>query len=97
LAPLALIAKRDVRLGDLLRTEIDGIPLDLAARLLPWRTRLNFGLLSHVHLHARSQRRHAADAEDGAGRESSPRASAARLPRKRLVALVGNLRSTVAG
>jgi ribosomal protein L11 methylase PrmA len=91
LAPLALMARRDVRLADLLRTEIDGVPLDLAARLLPWRTRLNFGLLSHVHLHARSQRRHAGNEDEGTAARS------ARVPRSRLVALIGNLRSTVKG
>jgi hypothetical protein len=91
LAPLALMARRDVRLADLLRTEIDGVPLDLAARLLPWRTRLNFGLLSHVHLHARSQRRHAGNEDEGQAARS------ARIPRSRLVALTGNLRSTVKG
>ena len=91
LAPLALMARRDVRLGNLLRSEIDGIPLDLAASLLPWRTRLNFGLLSHIHLHARSQRRHAGNEDEGKA------ARAARIPRSRLVALIGNLRSTVKG
>ncbi len=35
---------------------LTAIPLDLASQLLPWRTRLNFGLLSHLHLHARAQR-----------------------------------------
>jgi hypothetical protein len=39
LAPLALMAYRDVRLSQLLRVHIDGIPLDLASRLLPARTR----------------------------------------------------------
>lgn len=55
LAPLALMSLRDVRLGQLLRIHIDGVPLDLASALLPARTRLNFSLLSHLHLHARSQ------------------------------------------
>ena len=91
LAPLALMARLDIRFGGLLRTEIDGIPLDLAARLLPWRTRLNFGLLSHVHLHARSQRRHAGNEDEGVA------ARTARIPRSRLMALMGNLRSTVKG
>jgi hypothetical protein len=59
LAPLALMSLRDVRLGGLLRTHLDGIPLDLAASLLPARTRLSLGLGSHVHLHARAQRQHA--------------------------------------
>ena len=59
LSPLALMAHRDVRLGQLLRVHIDGIPLDLASRLLPWRTRLHFPLLSHLHLHAATQKRYA--------------------------------------
>lgn len=91
LAPLALMARRDVRLADLLRSEIDGVPLELAAQLLPWRTRLNFGLLSHVHLHARSQKRHAGDIDDGKAARS------AQIPRNRLSTLIGNLRSTVKG
>lgn len=56
LAPLALACHVDVRLTDLLTTHIDGIPLDLAASLLPGRTRLSPGLLQHLHLHARAQR-----------------------------------------
>ena len=59
LAPLALMSVVDVRLGLLLRQFMDGVPLDLASRLLPWRTRLRPGLLMHIHLHAASQRRHA--------------------------------------
>jgi hypothetical protein len=59
LAPLALMAFRDVRLSQLMRIYIDGIPLDLASRLLPTRTRLNFSLLTHVHIHASSQQRYA--------------------------------------
>lgn len=57
LAPLSLMAFRDIRLGNLLRTYIDGIPLDLASTLLPTRTRLNMGLLFHIHLHASAQKR----------------------------------------
>lgn len=55
LAPLALMAYRDIRLSQLFRVFIDGIPLDLASSLLPGRTKLSFALLSHIHLHARSQ------------------------------------------
>ncbi len=40
LAPLALMSLTDVRLNQLSRTNIDGVPLDLAGRLLPWRSRL---------------------------------------------------------
>ena len=59
LAPLALMAHTDVRLSQLLRVYIDGVPLDLAARLLPGRTRYGLGLGTHIHLHARSQKRYA--------------------------------------
>ena len=59
LAPLALMSLRDVRLLQLLRVHLDGVPLDLASCLLPARTRLRFSLSSHIHLHARSQRRYA--------------------------------------
>jgi len=52
---------RDVRLGLLSRTHLDGVPLDLAARLLPRRARTRPPLQLHLFLHARSQRRHAAD------------------------------------
>ncbi|MBL6966690.1 MAG: SAM-dependent methyltransferase [Anaerolineales bacterium] len=59
LAPLALMSYRDVRLNQLLRIYIDGIPLDLASRLLPPRTHFNFPLLSHIHIHAAAQQRYA--------------------------------------
>jgi len=58
LAPLALISLLDHRLSQLCRTNIDGVPLDLAARLLPWRSRLRWGLALHVHLHSTLQRSH---------------------------------------
>jgi ribosomal protein L11 methylase PrmA len=91
LAPLALMARRDIRLGRLLRADPDGIPLDLAKELLPWRSRLNFGLLSHLYLHAAAQSRHQANEDEGAA------ARGARISATRLRALVENLRKTVAG
>lgn len=54
LAPLALLAHRDLRLGRLSSLYIDGVPLGLAASLLPWRTRLRPSLFLHLHAHARS-------------------------------------------
>lgn len=60
LAPLSLMSYKDIRLSQLLCIYIDGLPLDLTGCLLPWRTRLRLSLLSHVHLHARSQK-HFAD------------------------------------
>lgn len=90
LAPLALMARVDIRLGSLLRTRLEGVPLDLAARLLPWRSRLSLGLGPHIHLHSRAQRRYA----------DRPDLVASRQPRmspRRLRDLIESLRATVAG
>lgn len=53
LAPLALQAYGHPALGALQREYIDGIPLSVACRLLPLRSRLHAGLLLHLHGHAR--------------------------------------------
>ena len=59
LAPLALASLVDIRLIQLLRVYIDGIPLDLASALLPGRTKLGLaGLAVHIHLHARAQQQY---------------------------------------
>jgi ribosomal protein L11 methylase PrmA len=56
--PLALMSRMDVRLGSLLRTHLEGIPVDLGGRLLGSRTWQSLGLLFHVRLHAMAQRRY---------------------------------------
>ena len=55
LAPLALMSRRDIRLSQLLRVYIDGVPLDLADKLMGLAGRLSLGMYLHIHLHARSQ------------------------------------------
>jgi ribosomal protein L11 methylase PrmA len=88
LAPLALMSYRDVRLSKLSQAYIDGLPLDLSARLLPARTRLNFGLATHLHLHAASQQRYA----DRTVERSSARG---RMGKTALLGLVDSLVSAV--
>jgi len=58
LAPLVLMAKTDLRLSCLGREFIDGVPLDLASTLLPAGTYLDFSVLTHIHLHAKTIRRY---------------------------------------
>lgn len=55
LAPLALMSYRDQRLSQLLKVYIDGLPLDLTSKLLPFRSNFNLGILMHIILHSRSQ------------------------------------------
>lgn len=50
LAPLALMAYRDAGLNSMLAQQLDGIPVELASRLLPLSTWAKLGLLFHVHL-----------------------------------------------
>jgi hypothetical protein len=90
LAPLALMSKRDVRLAQLLRVYIDGIPLDFASRLLPWTSYLRFGLVIHLHLHASAQSRLA-------GRELPPADSGREMGQRSLEGLIDSLRRTVEG
>jgi hypothetical protein len=88
LAPLALMALSDVRLSQLMRVYIDGIPLDLASRLLPFGSRLQFGLLTHIHVHAGAQRRFA-DAEiEGAKTRGG-------MSRQSMLGLIESLQATV--
>jgi hypothetical protein len=91
LGPLALMAHRDLRLRQLIAGFIDGVPLDLVARLLPRRTCVKYGLLAHVHIHAWSQRRYR---EAGISGEA---VTLPKLPKARLLALLDSLRAAVRG
>lgn len=86
LAPLALMALRDIRLNQLLRVYIDGVPLDLASRLLPRRTRINFGLLTHIHIHAGAQKRYS-------GEEVKSRGGS--MSRQAMTGLIDSLDATI--
>ncbi len=55
-APLSLMSKKDIRLSQLLRIYIDGLPLDLVSRLLPKTSWLNYSLLTHIHLHSKTSK-----------------------------------------
>ena len=91
LAPLALMALKDIRLSQLMRIYIDGVPLDLASQLLPGSTRLNFGLAVHIHQHAAAQKHYA-------GKEVRLDATNnARFSKMALLGLVDSLEGAVKG
>ena len=56
LSPLALMNHKDIRLNQLLKIYIDGIPLDLTSKLLPAKTKTMFSLLAHIHTHSKKQK-----------------------------------------
>jgi hypothetical protein len=86
LAPLALMSYTDIRLNQLLKLYLDGIPLDLTSRLLPFRTKVSFSLLMHLHLHAKSQTKY--ESKGSAGKNI-------KIKYTNLVALIESLISTV--
>lgn len=89
LAPLALMSRTDARLSQLLRVYIDGIPLDLASKLLPLKTILNVGLLFHLRLHARVQKKYSGKPEEAAKKNIN------KISKRVLYGLADNLKSAV--
>ncbi len=91
LAPLVLMSHKDIRLSQLLRRYIDGIPLDMAVSLLPKRTCLNTGIAMHMWFHARAQARVARQPKNPSGKARR------RLSKRDLVNICDSLRSTIVG
>jgi ribosomal protein L11 methylase PrmA len=58
LAPLALMSMVDIRLSQLYRVYLEGIPLDLADLLLPRFLHFKLGLWLHIRLHSKIQHKY---------------------------------------
>ena len=87
LAPLALMSYQDIRLQKLLQTYIDGVPLDMASALLPFRTRFSPSMIMHIRLHASAQKRYAGQAIDGR--------TVRKMPRNSFIGIIESLRTAV--
>lgn len=90
LAPLALMSLVDIRLGQLMRVFIDGIPLDLASQLLPSKTHFNLGLELHIHKHAASQKKYADKGTEVNVKE-------VKISKMAFLGLIDNLESVIKG
>jgi hypothetical protein len=86
--PLALMSRVSIQLGELLRSHLDGIPLELGARLLGARSWRSLGLLFHVRLHAAAQRRYRDKAPP-------PAATSRQVTAQTVIGLVRSLRSLI--
>jgi hypothetical protein len=84
LLPLTLMSATDIRCGTLLRSYVDGIPLDLGSRLLPHRSWTSLSAVLHIHLHAWAQGRYAGSAVTSA-------AKGKRMSQSSLLTLIKNL------
>jgi ribosomal protein L11 methylase PrmA len=88
LAPLALMAHSDLSLQQLLRINLDGIPLPLASKLLPAKAKIRPGIAMHIVLHSKAQQAKASD--------HTPRATQqALVTQKNLEAIIDSLQRTV--
>jgi len=87
LAPLALMSRKDIRLQQLLKIHMDGVPLDLASSLLPFKTRFKYSLLTHIHVHARTQKRYAG--------QTSNKIRIPKLSRAGLIGIINSLESAI--
>lgn len=83
LAPLFLMSYTDIRLSQLLRIYIDGIPLDLASKLLKGKG--GFDALQHIHWHAKATQKYAL-----AGKENTPKKSV-KISRFQIQAMIDSL------
>jgi len=90
LAPLLLMSRVHVDAGRLLREYLDGVPLELAVRVLGGRAALSPAVFMHVRLLARSVRRFA-------DTSSAVRSKPARVGRAGLAALIESLAAAVRG
>lgn len=87
LAPLALISSRHPRLIRLLHSNLDGLPLSLAASLVSFRDRFNLRLGLHLYLHGKT--------EGWLSKVSSKETSLIKVGKSGILGLVNSLEATV--
>ena len=88
LGPLSLGSLEDTRLLKLSQQYIDGVAIDLASKLLPRKSFINFGVAYHIHLHKHYQQRR----NDDAAKKRS-----IKISKRGLLSVVDNLIETVGG
>jgi len=88
LAPLALAAFYDVRLNLTLNNFIDGIPLDLAKKILGMKAFLKLGVFVHIYLHSKFQVRYSDKNESLSVKKKW-------MNKEALLRLMGNLETTI--
>ena len=86
IAPLALMAYSDLSLNKLFLMNINGIPLELTSKLLPFKTKFNLNLFTHIHLHSKMQNKYS---------ENSQKMSNIKIDKQQLKNIIKNLQTTV--
>ncbi len=87
LAPLLFFKYNNPALVKLLWSNIEGVPLNAAASALPYKTKFNFFVWSHIHYHAKLETKYQAD--------NSIKTKKIVLPKSRLTAFILFLKSGI--
>lgn len=87
IAPLALMAYKDINLNSLFLSNINGISLELASKLLPIKTYFNFNIFTHIHIHSKFQSKYS--------NHSKKETDNIFIPKNQLKNLIKNLYNTV--
>lgn len=93
LGPLTMAAYSDIRTLSFWRNYIDGYPLDLATKMVPFWRQYRPGLFMHLTLHARIQS--VADRKEDIGKSKSARKP--KVSDRGLIGLIRSLRRTIEG
>ena len=93
LAPLAMAAYCDIRTLSMWRNYIDGYPLDLALKMLPFWKKYSPGLFMHLTMHAKAQVM--ADRKENVGKGSAPKS--VKVSDRGLLGVIQSLRRTIEG
>lgn len=93
LAPLAMAAYCDIRTLSLWRNYIDGYPLDLALKVLPFWKKYRPGLLMHLAMHAKAQIM--ADNKENVGKAKASKS--VKVSDRGLLGVIQSLRKTIEG
>lgn len=90
IAPLALAHYSYAGMFKILRSYLDGIPLDTACKLLPTKARLQRGLAVHLYLHASAQRKHKAG-----GKQMAQKTTTKKMSNLAMEGLLASLERTI--
>ncbi len=90
LSPLCLSSYLGAEYQSLLKLSVDGIPLKMASRLLPWYSKLKPSVLMHIHLHSNSVDYYSDKRKITSGRNR-------KIPKRNLLAMIDHLESFITG
>jgi hypothetical protein len=94
LAPLALMSYRNVGMGNLFKTYLDGLPLSMTNSLLPFSALTNMGILIHIMIHSAKGKR-AIKAGYSAQDPMKPRKASPPIKLIGLMGIIESLKNTI--